>query len=96
MLRSLAVLLRHAGQAAFAAGGRVEHVEAAAARHPLAVDQGVGLEQGCVAQQGKGRSLRVHGESWSLKEWDGWGRGLVQAGPDRHYRMSRLAPTSWP
>ena len=42
------------------AGGRVMHIKAAATFDPLAVDQGIGLEQGGVVEQRKGRCLHVH------------------------------------
>jgi hypothetical protein len=78
MLRSLAVLLRQAGQAGgdrllgfvdaqvghlgqLVAVGGIEHREAGFALHPLPVDQGVGLQQRGVLEQGEWRSLHVHG-----------------------------------
>jgi hypothetical protein len=45
------------------AGGRVEHIEAAAALDPFAVDQSIGFQQGWIFEQGKGRGFHVHGVS---------------------------------
>ena len=48
----------HIGQL-FASRG-VMHIKTAGAFDPMAVDQGIGLEQSGVVEQRKGRSLHVH------------------------------------
>jgi hypothetical protein len=48
------------------AGGRVIDIEAAAASHPLAIDQGVCFQQGWVFEEGEWGG--GHMSAWYLKE----------------------------